>query len=222
MNWSEEDDLNIAEIALRHLRENGTTIAAFDEISRKISIEADLCESRWEDIVKYKYESARQIARAQFEKRKSTKPSKKTMKDWEYWKKRYMEEVIRDAEDRISVADMHESPIEKIAGLYLFKLYENFPIGIIKTHPQVIIGKYTVDFMVTYELNNGKEIGIVIECDGHDFHEKTKEQVKRDKERDRFMTKEGYMILRYSGSEIVDDPLRIVIDVQQIIYKVLG
>lgn len=145
------------------------------------------------------------------------------VKDWEYYKEKYLKDVIEQANNRISVSELCESPIEKIVSLELFKLYDLFPVGECKVHPQVIIGRYVVDFMVTYEtpLTNG-EFKVVIECDGHDFHEKTKEQVARDKERDRFMTLQGYIVLRYSGSEICDDPYRIVNDVEHLICNFRG
>jgi len=47
----------------------------------------------------------------------------------------------------------------------------------------------------------------IIECDGHDFHERTKEQAARDRSRDRDAQEAGYMMLRYTGSEIYRDPL---------------
>lgn len=47
----------------------------------------------------------------------------------------------------------------------------------------------------------------VIECDGHDYHEKTKKQAKRDKERDRNMTQLGYTVIRFTGSEIFENPI---------------
>lgn len=47
----------------------------------------------------------------------------------------------------------------------------------------------------------------IIECDGHDFHERTKEQAARDRARDRAAQTAGYLMLRYTGSEIYRDPL---------------
>jgi very-short-patch-repair endonuclease len=43
---------------------------------------------------------------------------------------------------------------------------------------------------------------ILVECDGHDFHEKTKEQVQKDKQRDRDFLSAGIITLRFTGSEI--------------------
>jgi len=47
----------------------------------------------------------------------------------------------------------------------------------------------------------------IIECDGHEFHERTKEQAARDRSRDRAAQAAGHMMLRYTGSEIYRDPL---------------
>ncbi|MBE7157819.1 MAG: DUF559 domain-containing protein [Rhodospirillales bacterium] len=49
---------------------------------------------------------------------------------------------------------------------------------------------------------------LVVECDGHEFHERTKEQAARDKQRDRFLFNAEYPVMRFTGSEIVAGPLR--------------
>lgn len=63
---------------------------------------------------------------------------------------------------------------------------------------------YRIDFWVTFweKKNPENTIDILVECDGHEFHEKTKEQAKRDKMKDRHLQRAGYKILRYTGSEI--------------------
>jgi very-short-patch-repair endonuclease len=76
-------------------------------------------------------------------------------------------------------------------------------------YSQVKIGPYRVDFAVwdaslPFEAGNPRKM--IIECDGHDFHEKTKEQARRDKQRDRFLQSRGYKVLRFTGSEIWADP----------------
>lgn len=66
---------------------------------------------------------------------------------------------------------------------------------------------YRVDFLieVAEELSMTDEEEIfflVVELDGHDFHERTKEQAQRDKERDRNLTRAGYKVMRFTGSEV--------------------
>lgn len=69
--------------------------------------------------------------------------------------------------------------------------------------PQVEIGPYRVDFLV---LHNGG--GIVVECDGHEFHEKTKEQAAKDKARDRALQEFGFKVYHFTGSEIWRDAVK--------------
>lgn len=101
-----------------------------------------------------------------------------------------------------------QSPIEKMMCAILFQTEVYF-------EPQEKIGNYTVDFLIQVDENKY----IVIECDGHEFHEKTKEQAKHDKERDRFLQKEGYPVYRFTGSEIFNNPLHILSEIEEILYK---
>lgn len=69
--------------------------------------------------------------------------------------------------------------------------------------PQCRIGRATVDFLL--ELHCGATVLLAVECDGHDFHEKTKEQARRDKARDRAIQAASVPIFRFAGSEIYAD-----------------
>jgi len=77
--------------------------------------------------------------------------------------------------------------------------------------PQVKINSfdasYRADFVFSltrYARNGVPRIWgkMVIEIDGHDFHEKTKAQASRDKKRDRDFLSEGYVTMRFSGSDV--------------------
>lgn len=70
--------------------------------------------------------------------------------------------------------------------------------------PQAQVGSYRADFLVVdYRASPPRRT--VIECDGHDFHERTKQQAQRDRSRDRWFTTNGYAVLRFTGSEIYKD-----------------
>jgi very-short-patch-repair endonuclease len=72
--------------------------------------------------------------------------------------------------------------------------------------PQVQIGPYRVDFLFAEARSDWEPICLVaVECDGHEFHEKTKEQAARDKARDRDLAGRGVTVMRFSGSEIWRD-----------------
>lgn len=68
-------------------------------------------------------------------------------------------------------------------------------------YAQVKIESYRVDLV----LHVGCAL-IFIECDGHDWHERTKQQAAYDRERDRFFLAQGLPTVRFTGSEIVNYP----------------
>lgn len=96
------------------------------------------------------------------------------------------------------------SPIEKIALPAIDWACANEGFAY---ESQFKIGKYTADFFIH---NFDKSIKIIIECDGHEFHEKTKEQAQHDKKRDRFLQEQGYRVYRFTGSEIYKTSGRVV------------
>jgi hypothetical protein len=57
--------------------------------------------------------------------------------------------------------------------------------------PQKQIGEWRVDFFIQYRRDLGDWKSLVVECDGHDYHERTKDQAARDRSRDRAMTVSG-------------------------------
>ncbi|MDF2645247.1 RsfA family transcriptional regulator [Paenibacillus sp. LMG 31458] len=71
--WSDEDDLILAEVTLRHIREGSTQLSAFEEVGERIGRTAAACGFRWNSFVRKKYEAAIQIAKAQRQKRTQLK-----------------------------------------------------------------------------------------------------------------------------------------------------
>jgi len=66
------------------------------------------------------------------------------------------------------------------------------------------IANYRIDFVLKVD-EEKLSATVAIECDGHDFHEKTKEQAERDKSRDRALLSKGYPVVRFTGREIWRD-----------------
>lgn len=119
-----------------------------------------------------------------------------------------------------------ESPIEKI--LYVAMDFvcvlrdKEFGEWNLMIFPQAEVEyqnkTYRVDFMVSMEKYEDKiqdviQKDIVVECDGHEFHQKTKEQVKHDNEREMQIKLAGYDVLRFSGSQIYEDPIKCANDI---------
>ena len=75
--------------------------------------------------------------------------------------------------------------------------------------PQAQIDAYRVDFAFYQRGGEESKIrGLVVECDGHDFHERTKQQAITDRSRDRRLQELGYTVYRFTGSEIYSDPMK--------------
>lgn len=74
------------------------------------------------------------------------------------------------------------------------------------------VGPYRTDLVLSRE---GVEIHV--ETDGHQFHEKTKEQARHDKKRDRFYVAQGLPVLRFTGSEVFESPENCVAEVLQVL-----
>ena len=73
--------------------------------------------------------------------------------------------------------------------------------------PQVQIAKYTADFFAMFWDRRDLIMPIAIECDGHEFHERTPQQAQHDKRRDRFFASNSIFVMRFTGSEIRRDPI---------------
>lgn len=56
-------------------------------------------------------------------------------------------------------------------------------------------------YVPDFELSRGNEL-LIVELDGHDFHEKSREQAEHDKRRDRWFAAKGLRVIRFTGSEV--------------------
>ena len=75
---------------------------------------------------------------------------------------------------------------------------------------------YYVDFIL---LHKEIDTGLIIELDGHEFHEKTKDQAKKDKQRDRNLQKLNYPIYHYTGSEIWYNTIEVIAELLEFMDK---
>lgn len=93
---------------------------------------------------------------------------------------------------------------------------------------QVDVGQWRVDFLIQRyhwsppAYDNGEWRHLIVECDGHDYHERTKEQAARDRSRDRRATMNNIPVLRYTGSELWNDPRGCVTEVLQALERIGG
>lgn len=141
--------------------------------------------------------------------------AEKVIKYVEFWREQY-QNVWNDLGHKFFTKGIEkaESPIEVIAWFAIVHLIPVYGMYNFTAKCQWNIAGYRVDFFVTHG-----DKRIVIECDGHEFHEKTKEQASSDKRKDRELQKLGFIILRYSGSDIVNNPSKITDDLNDIIGR---
>ena len=151
---------------------------------------------------------------------------RKTDKFWEYT---YCC-IIDDLE--YGLFNQCDSPIEKIF-LLVMEMYRCTHNVHFEIYPQYKIqtekGEYIADFLISfsdYYIATGyypeNNIELIVECDGHDFHEKTKEQVKRNNERDLALKKAGYEVLHFSGSQIYNDYVKCVSETAEYFETKIG
>jgi very-short-patch-repair endonuclease len=141
-----------------------------------------------------------------------------------------------------AVADVRphtESPIEEIMGASLliglqefaaalslrgqaspvvrlgpFEAFEDDHILIV---PQYEWGGFRIDFAIFAKVAKDMSATLFVECDGHDFHERTKEQAARDRSKDRKIQEAGISVYRFTGREIYRDPEACVVQVMDFI-----
>ncbi len=125
------------------------------------------------------------------------------------------------------LAGFCDSPIEELLALALGNVWDENQVGLLVSPPLpfsrvatrlpqdlVVIPQarmetpsatYRLDFLFVCGDRPGVRQLICVECDGHDWHEKTKEQAARDKRRDRALLICGVPTVRFAGSEIHAD-----------------
>jgi len=130
------------------------------------------------------------------------------------------------------IADLEkdcESPIELLLGIAMLEQFnrlewlpvgtKHIPIEDINSHfdddffqqklrlfPQVIVGPFRVDF-VAVKRDRDRNKMICLECDGHEFHKRTKDEAEKEAFRDRYITSRGLQVVRFTGREIWRDAL---------------
>ena len=68
--------------------------------------------------------------------------------------------------------------------------------------------RYRVDFLL-------KDARLIVELDGHEYHS-TKEQLEKDAVRQRYMSRAGYSVIKFTGREVVRDVESCVAEVRTI------
>jgi very-short-patch-repair endonuclease len=81
------------------------------------------------------------------------------------------------------------------------------------------IGWCRPDFI--FLTSSGQQLSrvMVVELDGHDYHERTPEQARRDRARDRRMMALGWIVVRFTGREIHEDARACAEEALQLLFR---
>src|SRR3954471_21186512 len=63
--WSQDEALLLAEVVLRHIREGGTQLQAFEEVGKQLTRTSAACGFRWNSYVRKQYKSGIELAKKQ-------------------------------------------------------------------------------------------------------------------------------------------------------------
>ncbi|HEX7065660.1 MAG TPA: RsfA family transcriptional regulator [Bacillales bacterium] len=112
--WNKEEDLVLAEVVLRHIREGSTQLAAFEEVGERLSRTSAACGFRWNSLVRKKYQSAITLAKKQ---RKQLKQPSSTSSpgngETVQAESISLDDVIAYLEKLRSTADSHENFVKE-------------------------------------------------------------------------------------------------------------
>ncbi|MGM9957126.1 MAG: RsfA family transcriptional regulator [Peribacillus sp.] len=63
--WTQDEDLLLAEVVLRHIREGSTQLKAFEEVGKQLTRTSAACGFRWNSFVRKQYKSGIELAKKQ-------------------------------------------------------------------------------------------------------------------------------------------------------------
>jgi len=106
--------------------------------------------------------------------------------------------------------EIYNNKISLMPQFKIGKFYADFKLD--------FLGYYVEDFLYPnasedfYHKIDDDAPKVIIEIDGH-WHEKTPEQVEKDKKRERYIINQGFIVVRFSAREIIRDVRKCVEEV---------
>jgi prespore-specific regulator len=113
--WTPDDDLLLAEVTLRHIREGSTQLCAFEEVGERLSRTAAACGFRWNSTVRKRYEDAIQIAKAHRQERKKAKRKLKSVASLSLVEEASLVEENNQTNGKETVALRHQEMQEELS-----------------------------------------------------------------------------------------------------------
>ena len=149
---------------------------------------------------------------------------------------RYLAAVHVDRCARMLSCSSYESPLEAMFYVWWMAMVRAGEISesVVAWDKQVEVvangNRYRLDFVIEPEYQmkrRANECGVpvpklAVELDGHDYHERTKEQVIRRNQRDRDLAADGWDVMHFSGSELYRNPTNCLQEVFDRGFKAFG
>lgn len=97
-------------------------------------------------------------------------------------------------------------------------------LGLLCPQKEIALPAFTahVDFAILRKATPTRLVRIALELDGHNFHQRTKEQVTRDYRRGRELARAGWIVIRFTGSEIYRDAGACALEVSGILIDAVS
>jgi prespore-specific regulator len=100
--WTHDEDLLLAEVVLRHIREGATQLAAFEEVGRKLSRTAAACGFRWNSHVRKQYKTGIEVAKKQRKELRTSSPQQEK----EFEKEPLLESTQKTDQSKNAIKDL--------------------------------------------------------------------------------------------------------------------
>ena len=120
-----------------------------------------------------------------------------------------------------------ESPIEQyfycalkvLQKLNFIDEYNHKTFNGLGISPQYKIGNYRVDFFICYKKKKESKY-IIVECDSQEFHERTEQERRYEKKRDRYLQSKDLKIFNFTGKEIKYNPFKVAAEVLSFLTEI--
>jgi hypothetical protein len=84
--------------------------------------------------------------------------------------------------------------------------------------PDMLIGRKSIRVDMFFWIPFKSDLNLIVECDGYKFHS-DKDSFTQDRKRDRILKSKNFEVMRYSGSEIHNDPIGTASDLFDYLLK---
>lgn len=111
-------------------------------------------------------------------------------------------DTLRDAGLTPYAEDPHDPSIQ----IYVPRVHRRDWLQVFVTQSWLPIGDRMIRPDFAFVLTGPHATKVIVELDGHDFHERTPEQAQKDKSRDRDLQRLGWHVLRFTGREVLRGP----------------